>query len=598
MGILVARLLPAFMLLLGACFFALSFIPYEWAAAWVLDSQQGSSAASFSSRFSAIQEKLKFLSCTLLILAFAARQARQIISHCIDKALVPLPRLIYSAFKTFVIELRHEQPLVFVALAGITLIGLALRMHFLFDPIEFDEADTLLSYASRPLLVGMSWYAMPNNHILHTVLLHFVSMVFGQSEWAVRLPALAAGMVLIPLTYALGKQFFDSNTGLIAACLVACTSSMVSYSVNGRGYTILCVFTCLLWITARSLLRESSPPKWLALSIWMALGFYTIPVFLYPAAAVILWLAVSSTTHPPALRRMFLLNLASAASVGAALTLLLYLPVILTIGYKSLLLNPYVAPKTWTYFIEAAPDGFRDLLLLLAGDFPLPICIVLAAGLLIGLRYRWTGNGYVFPPLVAILGTGLLLVILQRVVPFSRVWTFLVPQMAVAAGSGLSLAFDRFRIRVPQFAISVLSLALALACFTWHGDQVRRAPATVDSENLAVWLKEKLGPADIVAVEMTAGFPLAYYMARHNVPWKRSPAACDAMSLFFKPKADVARVERIFAVTTEGRQTLERVLSTICFDLRTSEAPKQVYRGQKLSVHLLNVPPESTLARH
>ena len=51
-------------------------------------------------------------------------------------------------------------------------LGLGLRMIFLFGTMGHDEAETFVLFASRSLRVGLSNYPFPNNHIFHTLLVH------------------------------------------------------------------------------------------------------------------------------------------------------------------------------------------------------------------------------------------------------------------------------------------------------------------------------------------------------------------------------------------------------------------------------------------
>src|SRR5689334_17814838 len=57
-------------------------------------------------------------------------------------------------------------------LGAATALGLALRLRYLGQPMRYDESATWLDYASRPLVRGLADYRFPNNHLLHTLLVH------------------------------------------------------------------------------------------------------------------------------------------------------------------------------------------------------------------------------------------------------------------------------------------------------------------------------------------------------------------------------------------------------------------------------------------
>ena len=103
------------------------------------------------------------------------------------------------------------------ALAGIVALGLAVRLSFLFRPIQVDESYTLNEYASRPLLEGLGLYTFPNNHLLNTSLVHCFTRWLGPEPWAARLPAFWCGLFIIPAMYAMVAGPCGRLAGLFAA---------------------------------------------------------------------------------------------------------------------------------------------------------------------------------------------------------------------------------------------------------------------------------------------------------------------------------------------------------------------------------------------
>src|SRR5690242_8416460 len=93
-----------------------------------------------------------------------------------------------------------------LALLGVLLLGVAVRARLLGGPMRYDEAFTLLNYAGPPVTTLLSNYSAPNNHILHSLLVHASTALLGYDPPAVRLPAFVAGCALVPLTYAVGRR--------------------------------------------------------------------------------------------------------------------------------------------------------------------------------------------------------------------------------------------------------------------------------------------------------------------------------------------------------------------------------------------------------
>ena len=91
---------------------------------------------------------------------------------------------------------------------------------------------------------------------LHAALLWATVRVLGDGEVPVRLPSILAGVALIPLLYATGRELFDRRTGLVAAALGAVSPLAVWYSQEARMYSLYMLFAlAAVWAQARALRR-------------------------------------------------------------------------------------------------------------------------------------------------------------------------------------------------------------------------------------------------------------------------------------------------------------------------------------------------------
>jgi len=521
---------------------------------------------------------------------------RRAFSRWIAEAVFPLPRFLANAIRHSVAVLHADSRLHFWMLLTLCLLGAMLRVWFLFDPVSFDEADTLLSYASRPLYVGLSWYPQPNNHLFHTLLLHFAWRLFGDAEWAIRLPALCAGIVLIPVTYWAARVLYEQHAALIAAALVAAAPSLVSFSVNGRGYTLVCVFFLLLLIIGRYLLEHESPPAWLLWALVAALGFYTIPIMLYAASTAMLWLGLSAC-RSDALRsrRQLLTRLGSALVVTGIGTTVLYLPVVIASGVTPLFANGYVQSRTFSYVFANFPESFEKTWYLLTADVPGPFVFVLTAAFAIALVYHRDTNGYGVPVPLAAAVCIPVLVLIQRVVPFARVWLFLVPLCSIVSAAGLWLPGQLLASRSVSRG-SHLAVAIALSCFLLmgvaglYGESISSRSALPGIEDIAIWMKGNLAPRDVVVVGFPATAPLAYYLRRHGIPLESRPAPCDPMSTVYSANAwfrawPVSGETRVLAVVTDQWHSPKTVLATACLAANTEFASKRIYTRPGMHVY-------------
>ena len=160
-------------------------------------------------------------------------------------------------------------------------------------PIAYDEAYTFINFASRPFKHILADYSAPNNHIFHTILVGIAYRLFGGQPWVLRLPAFIAGTLMAPVMYITARRFFSRPQALGAAALIAVVPVFINYSVNGRGYTMLFLFALLLANFAGILVTRQSKSALIAYGLTAALGFYTIPIFLYPMAGISLWVVTT-----------------------------------------------------------------------------------------------------------------------------------------------------------------------------------------------------------------------------------------------------------------------------------------------------------------
>ena len=80
---------------------------------------------------------------------------------------------------------------------------------------------------------------------LYFLILHFSQWIFGDSEWALRLPSAVAGWLCIPATYLLGKKLYSEREGIMAALFLTVLRHPVYYSQEARPYSMLILLSIL-----------------------------------------------------------------------------------------------------------------------------------------------------------------------------------------------------------------------------------------------------------------------------------------------------------------------------------------------------------------
>jgi hypothetical protein len=580
--------------------------------------------------FSDITVRLRFCSAGLLLAALLTHVFRNKVRIWIEEAVLPLPRFLGGVVGSLGRSLKADGPLDVVILLALSLLGIALRVRFLFQPIGLDEAETFLSYASRPLYIGLSSYT-PNNHLLHTLLLHFAWRLFGDHEWVIRLPALLAGCLLIPITYWATRTLYDKHSAFIAASIVATASPLITYSVAGRGYTLVCLLFLLLLITSQYLLKHDNRPAWLLWAVIAALGFYSMPTMLYAVGTAALWLILSSRKMGSKKASVdFLISIGSTLAVTAALTTLLYLPVLIASGWKSLVSNDFVRSKGLAYVVANSLVGFSQIWNMWTADVPRFLIWILAAGFVVGLVFhgRIARNSAPVPLAAALCIPPLLLI--QRVIPYARIWLFLLPLCAAVCGAGLQLLVWRLGGRTGYPRSSGLAAAIALGCLalmcgpdlrgarfaarsvpTKIGDgSGRTGPAKAEPypgyllpakiQDTTVWLKGHLTPHDVVVANWPTA-PLRYYIRLEGIPLESHPAPCDPLSIVLTPKgpplAQQASGDARVLVLAKKDAKPETALSAACLTGQIRSAPRLVYSGPGMQVYESYLIPGARLAR-
>ncbi|HLY74605.1 MAG TPA: glycosyltransferase family 39 protein [Planctomycetota bacterium] len=132
-----------------------------------------------------------------------------------------------------------QQLKVWLLVAAITLAGLGLRTYRLsYQVLDCDEYATVM-FAQEPVsrILGPEYKAETNPPLYY--LLQHAWLPFGRSREALRSLPLLFGMLVIPLTFILGKKLAGTWEGVVACALVASADAHVFYSREIRCYSLL-----------------------------------------------------------------------------------------------------------------------------------------------------------------------------------------------------------------------------------------------------------------------------------------------------------------------------------------------------------------------
>ncbi|HSG44740.1 MAG TPA: glycosyltransferase family 39 protein [Anaerolineales bacterium] len=441
-----------------------------------------------------------------------------------------------------------------------------LRLYIINDPIGYDEAYTFINFSSKPFKFILADYHAPNNHILNSLIIGFVYRMLGNHIWIVRVPAFIASVLSVPVSFVTARRFFTAQQSLGVAATLAVAPNLVETAANGRGYPLIILFSLLLLNFAGILVKNQSLSALTAYAITGALGFYSIPIFLYPMAGISLWVAATYLSDDEIWqsKSIKLKNFLIACAASGALTLLLYSPVIIFgTGFESLIANDIVKPQSWQDFSEnsvaLSAYTWRNWMAPLA-----PIVrYILGLGFFLSvIFYRNTSNQKLPLQIFILFSTGVI-VVLQRVFPLPRIWSFLEMLYLLFAATGLigTLHLVLKIIKMEKFNQVVLPIiisAIALSVFTnvtlKTQNRQARLNRTIAPEKFAAdYLTEHLTDEDTIIAVAPADIRTAYYLKINGVSY----------DFFYQRDHPVEIQNAMVLVRTHGEyniNTLEKVL--------------------------------------
>ncbi len=215
------------------------------------------------------------------------------------------------------------------AAALIVFVGYLLRAYRVaYQGLRGDEAFSV-GFFSRPF--GEVWASMGSfdpNPPLYYFVLHNWMRIAGTSEAAVRWPSVLAGVIVVALTYRLGRMLLGRPAGFLAASFAVVNPFLIWHAQDARVYSLLTALVlAAVWQTWQAATRVSanalSPQD--ALRPWLvASGLWWLALFAHYFAILPLVVIGIALLLAPATRLRWFAALMMAVGVGLA-----YLPIVL-----------------------------------------------------------------------------------------------------------------------------------------------------------------------------------------------------------------------------------------------------------------------------
>lgn len=417
-----------------------------------------------------------------------------------------------------------------IAIFVLMIMGLFIRWKMIYYPVWYDEAYTFVKFASRPFRYIITDYSAPNNHIFHSLLVALVYKFAGIHVWALRLPALAAGIFLIPAVFLAGRRMSNSIGGFIAACAVTIAPALVDFSVNARGYTLVCLFAALSFWLALEITNKSRAIFWIMLVLCSILGFYTIPTYLYPVGGIFIWLLGTGLLGAPSRedRKAFLLRWVAAGLITVGLIILLYSPVILFgTGFQSIVGHDFIRPEDPNKIFSAITSRSVKVWELFNSRVPSWITWMSVAGISFHVVSSFSKLRK-STPFWLISGAWILFtLILQRVVAVPRIWLFLLVFYILLSVDGWMWLGRIVWKNIPSNPkIKAVFMVAMLTLTAWGGFSNRLLPKASNieeshNEQAAKFISQNIPPDMALIGVAPTPIQVSYYLMQQGVPYNR-----------------------------------------------------------------------------
>ncbi len=417
--------------------------------------------------------------------------------------------------------------------ATIILIGFALRLYKLGSQSLWYDETVSAFLASRPTLDLIAHTARDIHPPGYYLLLHFWTMIVGNTEFALAFLSLIFGVLIIPLTYLLARYLVNKTVATWSLLLVTFSPYHVWYAQEVRMYTLgaalgLAVALCGLYALAGSatldkleqkldLLKLKKPGTihfWLGYLILATIGLYVLYYFAFLLVVFNLFFLIY--TLLPKIRRPAFL----ALLLANGLLVVAYFPW-LPIAWRQAT-NPPVPPwrtqndltaiilESWSALSlgqSVEPVTVWPILLLTLGLFSLGLYYLSrATSLHPRLRPSLFLPAYTFGPLLLIY----LLSFLTPLYHVRYIFTY-SPAFYLILGAGLVWLTNHTRLWSALVAISLLLLASLFSIYQLHFNPRYR---TDDYRTAVNFIQSHWQPGDVILAN--AGYTYTAFLYYAN----------------------------------------------------------------------------------
>ena len=173
--------------------------------------------------------------------------------HLIDSDLKRFFNKTFFGIFDFIMKHSSSKKQIELLLLFVILIGLILRFwRFTEIPFMFDELSAMsrTTFKSFSELIKIGVIEKDSHPAGIQVFLYYWSILFGESEFVIKLPFLLAGLSSIYLSYRIGEIWFGKSVGTLTAVYICSLQLFIMYSQIARPYIsglFFTLFAVLYW---------------------------------------------------------------------------------------------------------------------------------------------------------------------------------------------------------------------------------------------------------------------------------------------------------------------------------------------------------------
>ena len=188
----------------------------------------------------------------------------------------------------------------FVILTALVGVGSFLRFYKLdFQGLWYDELHSIIPTDPANTLSSIVEYCKRDQPPAFFIYIHYVFKIFGYSEQVGRAGTALIGVLSIPATYFLGREFKNNAVGVAAAFIVTFNYFSIYYSQELRFYAFAFLFVILSFTFFIRAFKSGDPLSYLAYIVATIVLLYThyFGMVIY-ATQVVIFVVVCLTLKP------------------------------------------------------------------------------------------------------------------------------------------------------------------------------------------------------------------------------------------------------------------------------------------------------------